>query len=152
MGLKKVDLSNQHLPVTMLTGADLSGANLSGAILFGANLSGANLSGANLSGTILFGANLSGADISRADLSRADLSGANLSNVKINMTNFEMSKLTSTYPISIVTDIKTKYPSTGYTLDLMQEELLAKLGELKQKGHLTEEEFQKMKASLIAKM
>jgi hypothetical protein len=32
----------------------------------------------------------------------------------------------------------------------MQE--LAKLGELKQKGLLTEEEFQKMKANLIAKM
>jgi hypothetical protein len=34
--------------------------------------------------------------------------------------------------------------------DPMQE--LAKLGELKQKGLLTEEEFQKMKANLIAKM
>ena len=34
--------------------------------------------------------------------------------------------------------------------DPMQE--LAKLGELKQKGLLTEEEFQKMKADLIAKM
>jgi hypothetical protein len=32
----------------------------------------------------------------------------------------------------------------------MQE--LAKLGELKQKGLLTEEEFQKMKANLLAKM
>jgi type II secretory pathway pseudopilin PulG len=34
--------------------------------------------------------------------------------------------------------------------DPMQE--IAKLGELKQKGLLTEEEFQKMKANLIAKM
>jgi membrane protease subunit (stomatin/prohibitin family) len=34
--------------------------------------------------------------------------------------------------------------------DPMQE--IAKLGELKQKGLLSEEEFQKMKANLIAKM
>jgi membrane protease subunit (stomatin/prohibitin family) len=34
--------------------------------------------------------------------------------------------------------------------DPMQE--IAKLGELKQKGLLTEEEFQKMKANLIARM
>ena len=34
--------------------------------------------------------------------------------------------------------------------DPMQE--IAKLGELKQKGLLTEEEFQKMKANLLAKM
>jgi uncharacterized protein YjbI with pentapeptide repeats len=117
--LSSANLSNAKIFDANLSFANLSGADLSQAYLTFAdisnadlpdsNLTGANLTGADLSNADLSGADLSGADLSKADLSSANLSGADLSDVKIdNRSNFENAKLTSAYPSSIVTDIRTR--------------------------------------------
>ena len=87
MRLNKVDLSNQFLGNTRVSGADLSDANLFYASLSGASLPAANLSNASLSNADLTGASLPAADLSNASLSNADLTGANLSGANLSGAN-----------------------------------------------------------------
>jgi uncharacterized protein YjbI with pentapeptide repeats len=63
------DQGKLHIPIIILSGADLSFADLSFVYLRGADLSGANLRGAKLGGAFLTGTNFTGADLSGADLS-----------------------------------------------------------------------------------
>lgn len=66
---------------------DFRGVNLSEEILLWSNLSGANFRGANLRGTNFNWANLSGVDLTAADLSEADLAWANLSKADLREAN-----------------------------------------------------------------
>jgi len=100
LDLSGLDLSGLDLSGLDIKGFDLSGGepdfsfidvrddtiqvtNLSGASLLRAKLVGTNLSGANLTGT-----NLSEADLSRAKLMGADLTNANLKSAELTNANF----------------------------------------------------------------
>lgn len=76
--LATASLQEAHLPLAVLSRAELRGVNLRGANLQGAHLNEADLRGANLIEADLSVANLERANLHEADLRRANLRGADL--------------------------------------------------------------------------
>ncbi len=171
--LKGAYLFRANLTRANLEGVNLEGANLEGANLYKANLKGANLSGASLPNVDFRGANLTGADLSQAnltgaDLREADLKGANLQRATANERTdwpkgfnpvaagvaFE-SLSASANDVDVELQQADGRPASSAPEPLPAEpgfsmaEKLGKLADLRDRGMLTEEEFQEQKMKLL---
>ena len=171
--LKELDLQGANPSAANLEGVNLEGANLEGANLYKANLKGANLSGASLPNVDFRGANLTGADLSQAnltgaDLREADLKGANLQRATANERTdwpkdfnpvaagvaFE-SLSASANDVDVELQQADGRPASSAPEPLPAEpgfsmaEKLGKLADLRDRGMLTEEEFQEQKMKLL---
>ena len=166
-------LSNANLTRAYLPEADLYGADLYGADLYGADLTRANLRGADLTRANLRGANLTGANLSGADLDGANLTGVGLSNVSLRRAKADQDTLwpEGFDPVAAGVIIQSSSASTtGVDVELQQADSrppdsapeplpagpafsvadeLGKLADLRDRGVLSEEEFEEQKMKLL---
>jgi hypothetical protein len=171
--LSNANLTRAYLPKADLSGADLYGADLYGADLYGADLTRANLRGADLTRANLRGANLTGANLSGADLDGANLTGVGLSNVSLRRAKADQDTLwpEGFDPVAAGVIIQSSSASTtGVDVELQQADSrppdsapeplpagpafsvadeLGKLADLRDRGVLSEEEFEEQKMKLL---
>ena len=104
------DLSEIHLRVANLHGADLRVANLLGADLQKSDLIEVNLEGANLREAKLYEAKLEGANLREANLQRANLRGANLQGADLQLANLKGADLYGAKLKRAKYDNETQFP------------------------------------------
>jgi uncharacterized protein YjbI with pentapeptide repeats len=148
----KANLSGANIFHGNLKDGDFSEANMSNVILYNADASGANFAGANLSGAKLKGANLSGANLTDADLTNAEIEHAKFVKTTFCRTTMPNGIVNSGPNCSATKPGKraATNPDAKSNTEYLQD--LEALGRLKEKGILTEQEFQEKKKEILDRM